>query len=226
MACFTGRGPLSTLCQSSFHACFRVSQDVYGALPTINVTGYNDAYNGAPQTAIGTATAADGTDLSQYLSLQTTHTNAGTYYDTWTFSDPTSLYPGLHGMVTDTITQANATINMSGLSVAYNGSPQATDTGTAIGANGVDLSGDLNLGPLHTTAGTYTNDWSFTDTTGNYAMVSGTVTGAITKVTPTLTVTDSGGAYDGASYPATATINGGSSLEGVTPTIKYYYVGK
>ena len=36
----------------------------------------------------------------------TTHTNAGTYSDTWTFSDPN--YVSQTGTVTDTIVQANA----------------------------------------------------------------------------------------------------------------------
>jgi hypothetical protein len=39
---------------------------------------------------------------------------------------------------------------------------------------------------------------------------------------PTLTVSDAGGYYNGSKYPATATVNGGSSLEGVTPTLTYY----
>ena len=44
---------------------------------------------------------------------------------------------------------------------------------------------------------------------------------------PTVNVTDSGGAYTGTTYPATATVTGvsgiaGASLEGVTPTLLYY----
>jgi hypothetical protein len=55
--------------------------------------------------------------------------------------------------------------------------------------------------------------------------------GAITAQTPTVSVTDAGGAYNGSPYPATATVAGvaagidttpAASLEGVTPTKTYY----
>ena len=39
---------------------------------------------------------------------------------------------------------------------------------------------------------------------------------------PTVTVSDSGGTYNGSSFPATALVEGASSLEGVTPTVAYY----
>ena len=38
---------------------------------------------------------------------------------------------------------------------------------------------------------------------------------------PTLSVTDAGGTYNGSIFPAISLVNGGSSLEGVTPTLAY-----
>ena len=53
---------------------------------TIVVTPYSVTYNGAAHTATGTATGAGGANLSGLLVLSgTTHTNAGTTTDTWTF---------------------------------------------------------------------------------------------------------------------------------------------
>jgi hypothetical protein len=57
-------------------------------------------------------------------------------------------------------------------------------------------------------------------------VVNGTVDiGAVevgAKGTPTVAVSDAGGTYSGSPFPATATVNGGPSLEGVSPTLAYY----
>ncbi len=42
------------------------------------------------------------------------------------------------------------------------------------------------------------------------------------RAAPTLLVTDAGGTYNGSAFPARATVNGKSSLEGVAPTLTYY----
>ncbi len=42
------------------------------------------------------------------------------------------------------------------------------------------------------------------------------------KFLPTVTVTDAGGTYNGKSFAATAQVNGGASLGGITPTLTYY----
>jgi hypothetical protein len=44
----------------------------------------------------------------------------------------------------------------------------------------------------------------------------------VAPATPTVTVSDAGGTYNGSAFPATATVNGGASLEGVSPTLSYY----
>ena len=67
----------------------------------------------------------------------------------------------------------------NGYSVTYDASPHVA-TGVAKGVGGVDLSSELKLtGTAHVNAGSYTDDWEFTDTTGNYNNASGTVTDTI-----------------------------------------------
>ena len=67
-------------------------------------------YNGTPQkTASYSAIGINSVALPiSDLTLNTTHTDAGTYNDTWTFTDPN--YVSQTGSVTDNITQATATI--------------------------------------------------------------------------------------------------------------------
>ena len=49
-----------------------------------------------------------------------------------------------------------------------------------------------------------------------------TYQGVNLKIQPNLTVSDAGGTYKGAAYSATALVNGGSGLGGITPTLTYY----
>ena len=202
---------------------------VYGALATINVIGYNVTYDGQAHTATGTATAADGTNLSQYLDLtQTTHINssgiAGPYSDTWTFDDP-GVYPVESGVVNDTILQANATINVAPASgLVYNGQYQALGTGTATGINGINLTSDLGFA-MQVNAGTYSttdtypsnspvNYWYFTDPSGNYAHEQGVLTTTIAQANATIDITPiSGLVYNGSQQvTATGTVTGVNGL--------------
>ena len=127
-------------------------------------------YNGGPQeTASYSATGVNGAVLpSNDFTDTTVHTNAGTYPDAWTFTDPN--YVSQTGSVTDNIAQATATILVTPTpGLIYNGGPQVTATGTATGVGGVNLSSDLTINSTHTNAGSYPDTWSFTDPTGNYA---------------------------------------------------------
>ena len=65
-------------------------------------------YDGAPHTAIGTATGVNGQSLSGLDPSGTTHTGAGTYHDTWTFTDTTGNYNNASGTVVDTINPAKS----------------------------------------------------------------------------------------------------------------------
>ncbi len=168
-----------------------VTINVTKANATITVTNYSVPYDGHSHTATGTATGVNGTDLSSDIDLSgTTHTNAGTYTDTWHFIDPSGNYENTSGEVTDTISQANTTsggitISVTGYAVAYDGTSH-TATGTATGVNGTDLSSDIDLsGTTHTNAGIYTDTWHFIDPSGNYENTSGEVTDTISQANST-----------------------------------------
>jgi large repetitive protein len=201
---------------------FTISQ----ATATISITPYSVTYDGNAHTATGTATGAGSVNLNADLNLSgTTHTNAGTYSDTWTFHDPSGNYADASGSVTDSIGKATATINVTPYDVTYDGNAH-TATGTAKGVGGVTLSGLSLSGTTHTNAGNYTTDpWTFTDTTGNYQNASGTVSDTIGKATATINVTPYNVTYDGNAHTATGTATGvgsvtlsGLNLSGTTHT--------
>ena len=146
---------------------------------TIHVTGYDVTYNGLAHSATGMATGVGGVNLASYLTIHSTHTNAGVYTDTWTFSDPN--YISQSGKVTDIINKANAYIIVSPYNVAFNGCAHIA-TGIAIGVNGqalpgLNLGGTVHLGGYNTTI--LYDRWTFTDTTGNYNSTSGVVVDVI-----------------------------------------------
>ena len=82
------------------------------ATAMIGVTPYTGVtYDGSPHKATGTATGVTNVNLSGDLNLTgTTHSNAGTYPDTWTFHDPSGNYADASGPVSDSIAKASSTI--------------------------------------------------------------------------------------------------------------------
>ena len=136
------------------------------------VQPYETTYNGLAQSAVGTVTGVNGALPSSDLVLSTTHINAGTYNDTWAFSDPSGNYLPQSGTTTDTINQGHAIINILSYAAPYDGNAH-TATGVATGNHGDNLSSDLNLtATTHTNAGVYTDTWAFSDPTGNYGQSS------------------------------------------------------
>ena len=123
-------------------------------------------------------TGVNGVGLSG-LTVSSAHTNAGTYADSWVFSDTTGNYNNASGTIIDTIAKANANIAVNGYNTFYNAVSHIA-IGAVYGVNGVALSG-LNLSnTVHINVGTFTDVWTFTDTTGNYNNASGTVVDTIT----------------------------------------------
>ncbi|MGA3162031.1 MAG: MBG domain-containing protein [Terracidiphilus sp.] len=186
------------------------------ATASINITPYSVTYNANPHTAIGTATGVNSVDLSSGLNLtHTTHTNAGSYTaDYWTFHDTSGNYADQGPTtITDTISQATASINVTPYNVNFDGNPHSA-TGSATGSGSVNLSSDLDLsGTTHTNAGSYTSDpWSFTDLTGNYASASSTVSDTINMLPATATAP--------AATSFSSTILGGWTTQTVTFTIQ------
>src|SRR5262249_46519143 len=145
---------------------------------TISVTGYSVTYDGKSHTATGTATSAEGVDLSGLLVFAgTTHTDAGTYLDTWTFHDPGGIFADQSGTINDIILKANAAITVTGFSGTYDGAAHGA-TGTATGVGGSDLNARLNLGATFRNVPGGTAHWTFSGGT-NYNDDAGDVSIAI-----------------------------------------------
>ena len=237
----------------------------------------------------------------------TQHTNAGSYTDTWTFTDPTGDYASESGTITDIIAQApftvtanpasgtygspvvlngvtysgfangetavnltqqagvqtNATssspvglygitvtaaidqnytftyvsssytINPAALTITANnasgsyGITPALNGVTYNGFVGTDTSSSLSTAPTVTTTAKSSSSVGAYPITGsgavdpNYTITYPPGTYTVTTATPTMIVVDNGGTYNGRAFTATATVNGLSSLEGVTPTLDY-----
>ena len=184
---------------------------------TVVVTGYSVTYDGTAHSATGSATGIGGATLTGLDLSGTTHTNAGTYSgDVWSFTDSTGNYNDASGTVNDAIAKADASIDVTHYNVTYDGLAH-TATGTATGIGGATLTGLDLSGTTHTSAGTYTDPWTFTDVTGNYNNDSGTVNDAIAKADATVVVTSYSVTYDGTAHSATgsATGIGGATLTGL-----------
>jgi hypothetical protein len=200
-----------------------VSDSIGKANATISVSGYSGTYDATSHAATATATGVAGVDLSAGLSLTaTSHTNAGTYADAWTFHDASGNYNDASGIVNDSIAKANATISVVGYSGTFDGTSH-TATGAATGVGSEDLSSGLTLaGTTHTNAGTYTGDgWSFTDNSGNYNNASGTVIDTIARANAVINVTGYSVTFDGNAHTATGTatgVGGGDLSDGLTLT--------
>ena len=179
------------------------------ATATVSVTPISGlVYNGGLlETASYSATGVNGALRSSDFTETTAHTNAGTYNDTWTFTDPN--YVSQTGSVTGHIAQATATIVVTPTpGLIYNGGPQVTATGTATGVGGVNLSSDLTINSTHTNAGSYSDTWSFTDPTGNYAPETGAMTDTIGQANASVIITPYSVTYDGNAHTVSGTVNG------------------
>jgi Bacterial Ig-like domain (group 3)/IPT/TIG domain len=155
---------------------------VYGQAVNFTATVSPASGTGTPT---GTVTfVADGTqigtaslDSSGTATVTTSALAAGRHTVTATYAASNS-FKGSSDSLTQTVSKAAATIVVNHYTVTYDGNAH-TATGTATGVNGETLSG-LNLsGTTHIKVGTYSDTWTFTDTTGNYNNASGTVTDTI-----------------------------------------------
>src|SRR5205807_177507 len=148
------------------NAAGTVADSIAKANATISVAPYNVVYDGNAHTAAGSATGVKGEALTGLDLAGTTHANAGTYADGWTFTDVTGNYNNATATVADSIAKAGASITVTPYSVTYDGSAHSA-TGSVLGVKGETLSGlDLSA-TTHTSAGTYVDPWTFTDATGD-----------------------------------------------------------
>ena len=125
------------------------------------VTGYSGVYDAAAHGP--TAVGVFGESLSGLVLSAPTHTDAGIYLDTFTFTDMTGNYNNVANCsVISSIAKAEATITVEGYTGVYDAAAHGA-TGMVVGVLG-DLSAagtSLDLGASFTNAPGGTADWTF-----------------------------------------------------------------
>lgn len=169
------------------------------ASSTITVTGDTEyTYNASPQgpeTSVVTGSTGAvsysyaGTGSTSYGPNATKPTNAGTYEVTATVAEDLNYAGATSSPYAFTINKADAAINVNAYSETYNGT-EYISSGSAIGVSSENLSGLDLSGTSHSSAGNYTDTWTFTDVTGNYNDASGTVENIIIPKNLTITATN------------------------------------
>jgi Bacterial Ig-like domain (group 3) len=191
------------------------SLTVAKANAAVTVTPYTVTYDGNPHTAtvasiVGVCGEIDATVGTVDVS-GTTHTNADTYNDTWSFTGTGNYNDIVATAITDTINKADAIIDVTPYDVTYDCAAHSA-TGTATGANSEDLSSLFDFsGTSHTNAGDYPSDsWTFNNgnTNPNYNSASGTLHDSIAKADASITVTPYSVTYNCAAHMATGTATG------------------
>jgi len=166
-------------------------------------------YNGGPQaTAWGMAWGVSTTGYvllpSTDLTINSTHTNAGNYLDTWSFTDPTGNYAPEHSTVVDTIGQASLTISATSSTKPYDGTTADGATPIVSGLQGTDTVTGLsesfrspnvlgtNGSTLVVNPGYVVNDGNCGN---NYSVTVNTAAGTITPAPLTITPNNDSGTY-------------------------------
>jgi hypothetical protein len=209
-----------------------VSDSIGKANAAILVTPYGVTYDGNAHTASGSATAVRGERLNGLNLSGTTHINAATYTDTWTFTDVTGNYNNASGMLTDSIGKATPSVQVADAGGTYNGLTFAATT-TVAGVSGIAASSLEGVAPTLTyyagsTAngaplggapvlpGTYTVKASFAGSP-DYTVASATATFTIT--TPTTSIAGPTLGVPGQPLTDTFTVNG--PTQGIVFNVNY-----
>ena len=147
--------------------------------PSCELFNYTVTYDGNPHAADGLCTGVNDELLDGLDLTGTSHINAGTYPDTWSFTDVTGNYNDVSGTITNTIAKAEAVCVVTAYNVTYDGVAHTAE-GACTGVLSETLVG-LDLSETtHTNIGSYNDPWSFIDVTGNYSGTSSTVDDFIT----------------------------------------------
>lgn len=208
-------------------------QVVNKADAVIKVTPYNVTYDGNAHTATSTITGVNGEALAGLDLTGTTHTYAGSYTDTWTFTDITGNYNNGTGTVTDSIAQAPSTTTVyCPMTVIYNGMAQTPCTAAATGVGGlnaalpVGYSANVSAGPV-TASASFRGDANHTGSLGSAMFTINPATTATTVgslpnpsnwtqvVTITATVVN-GPAPNGTGTPPVGSVNFYNAPSGAT----------
>lgn len=162
----------------------------------IEVSGFTGTYNGSAHGATGTATGVNGQDLSGFLTLGESFTDAPGGTANWTFT--AEGYNDAAGTAAITISRADATISVSGFSGTYDGATHGA-TGSAIGVLNENLGSLLDLGATFMNVPGGTAHWTFSGG-ANYNAAEGDAAVVINKATPIL------------SWPQPAAVTAGTLL--------------
>lgn len=190
--------------------------DITKAAATIAVTAYHVTFDGNPHTATGSASGADGEDLSTLLHLAgTAQTNAGDYLTApWTF-DGDANHNAANGTVHDVIDKAASITSVScPASVTYTGAAQDVCTATVTGAGGLSLTPT----PVHT-ANTQVGTANASHTYGgdaNYATSSDSQSFSIAKKSASVTAAAATKVYGGADPAFSGSTSGFVASDAVT----------
>ena len=173
----------------------------------------------------------------------TAPTSAGTYTVVATYPGSTDYAAAQSSPLTFTINKATPTLILSDAGGTFNGLAFA-GTSLVSGINAVAVSMLEGVSPSFTyyagssasgtgsttaptSAGTYTAVASFPGSADYIAVQSSPLTFTINKATPTLTLSDAGGTFNGLAFAGTSLVSGinavaASMLEGVSPSFTYY----
>jgi hypothetical protein len=227
-----------------------VAFTILQATSSTSVSDASGTYTGTPFTATGGVTGAGSlsTTAGSYLytgtgsttySSSTAPTSPGTYSVTATYGGDANHTGSASDPAPFTIGQATPTIAVTDAGGTFSGSAYPATATIAGVVSGVDNTPGATLETVGLTLD-YVNTTTLADlgstapsAPGNYkvtAMFAGSIdyapsskfaTFSIGQPAPTIVVTDAGGAFTGSAYPATATVNGGSTLETVGLTLDY-----
>ena len=165
----------------------------YGSSETLSTTG---GTTGGLETYYVLSGPCSITQVNQQTANLTANSGTGSCQITATMAGSSSYDPVTSSPVVVNLRLANPRITVTPYNVTYDGNPH-TATGAAIGVKSELLSG-LNLtATTHTVVGTYTDPWTFTDVTGNYNNVSGTV---VDSINPSSTATALSGTPNPANF--------------------------
>ena len=145
----------------------------------------------------------------------------GSLSDSWTLLAVPTLSPLSPPSTITYDGTSDVTVWATGTASGSGNLPAPTGPVTAVFYAGTAATGTpLNASPI--AAGTYTADLTYAGDANYTAATGAPVSFTINHAAATVSVTDAGGTFNGSTYPATATVNGTTSLEGFTPTITYY----
>ena len=202
-------------------AATNISDTINKANATVVVTPYTVTYDGQPHTATTSITGVNNETGATVgtVALNTTHTNAGTYSDTWSFTGSANYNNIASTTVTDTINKADAKVTVTPYTATYDGKTHSAIVASITGVNGeTDATvGTVSLNTTHTAAGNYSTDsWSFIGAANYNSIAATTITDIINKANATVVVTPYAVTYDGQAHTAATSITGVNGENGAT----------